>query len=256
MHSVHLEDFPVLKHIQVDNDIVAQMDLVRDICNAVFSLRKEANIRVRMPLLKMTICGDCELNKEYLSIIQNEVNVKEIVMYNDNIEDIATMEVVINMKECGKKFGASLKDILQAQKNGDWQIENNTLKIAGFTLDNTLFSVIYKPKDGSKAMLCSNHNVLVMIDLNTTDELVLEGLSRDLIRLIQQTRKDNGFEIADRITTNIYTNDEVFDEILKVWGNFIKEQTLSNDIVVKSINAYEGKEFEIEGHKFYLTLVK
>ena len=66
MHSVHLEDFPVLKHIQVDNDIVAQMDLVRDICNAVFSLRKEANIRVRMPLLKMTICGACVLTKEYL----------------------------------------------------------------------------------------------------------------------------------------------------------------------------------------------
>ena len=117
--SVHLQSFPDLKNIVVDADVVAKMDLVRDICNSALSLRKEANIRVRMPISKMTLCSGStdldlarELSGEFLQMIKQEINVKEVEIFSGNIDEIANCEVVLNMRECGKIFGSNLKNIL------------------------------------------------------------------------------------------------------------------------------------------------
>ena len=237
MNSVHLQDFPNTNNIIFDEDIVKKMDLIRDICNSAFSLRKDANIRVRMPLSRIIVCG-------------------KNIEYTDDIEKIATKEVVLNMKECGKIFGSKLKDILQAQKKGNWKIENGILKIADCEIDSEIYNVVYTPKNGTKAMQCNNHDVLVMIDTNITDELKIEGLSRDVIRIIQQTRKDIGLEISDRIKVELYSSDNIFEDMLKKWENFIKEQTLSNDIVFKDSLLNQQNVVEIDGNKFAVKVVK
>ena len=257
--SVHLQSFPDLKNIVVDADVVAKMDLVRDICNSALSLRKDANIRVRMPISKMTLCSGStdlelarELSGEFLQMIKQEINVKDVEIFSGNIDEIANCEVVLNMRECGKIFGSNLKNILAAQKNGEWKIgENGNLIIAGAEVDKALFKVEYKPKDGSKAMQCALHNVLVMIDTKITHELLLEGLSRDVVRMVQQARKDNGLFISDRIETTIFSKDAIFSEVLAQWKDYIQEQTLSEKLeLVSDFSEAEQEMMEIDGYKF------
>ncbi len=255
MNSVHLQTFPKV-NIVVDNAVANAMDMVRDICNCAFSLRKEANIRVRMPLSKITICGDFNIDKNYLEIIKQEINVKNIVLYEGNIDEIATKEIILNMKECGKQFGSKLKDILLAQKNNDWTIlENGNLMISNVEIDVSLFEVKYKPIDGSLAMQCSSYNILVILDTTITKELMLEGLSRDLIRIIQQTRKDNGLEILDRINIEIFTKDDIFNSVIDLWSSFIKDQTLADNIALS--NQTDNIEMNnIDNYSFGIKITK
>ena len=258
MLSVHLQNFPKLTNIVVNKDIVNKMDLVRDICNSVFSLRKEANIRVRMPLNKITLCGKFELKEDYINLIKQEVNVKNVEIYSNDINEIATKKIVLDMKECGKQFGSKLKDILLAQKQGNWKIENNKLKIADVVIDNSLFHINFEPKDGSKAMQCSENNILVMIDTKITEELELEGLSRDVVRIIQQTRKDNGLEISNRINVKLFAEQEIFSKMLNKFEEYVKEQTLTKKLELvnnlKSINKEDI--FNIDNNQFFVSIEK
>jgi len=253
--SVHLENFPKLDYISVNEEIVKKMDEVREICNCVLSLRKEVNIRVRMPLKKITICGKSDLNDDYLDLIKQETNVKQIELFEDNLNKIATQEVVLNMKECGKIFGSNLKDILIAQKQHNWEIVDGNLMIAGFKIEKELYEVVYKSKDGAKISSCDHFNLLVMIDTEQTEDLIIEGLSRDIVRVIQQKRKENGYEISDRINVEINTNDEIFNKVLDNWEDYICEQTLATKIEINT-NVNKNEINEVDGHKFSFLISK
>lgn len=255
--SVHLEKFPKLNSIFINNDIVKKMDEVREICNCVSSLRKDANIRTRMPLKKIIICGNSDLCDEYLNLIKQEVNVHEIELFNDDLDKIATKEVVLNMKECGKIFGSKLKDILIAQKNGKWEIINGKLNIAGAELDDSLFSINYKTADGIKAIHCKNFNLLVMIDTEISKDLVIEGLARDIIRIVQQTRKDNNLAISDRINVVLETKDRIFSEVLSQWKDYICNQTLALNFEIKDTNNINNdKIINVDEYSFSINIKK
>ena len=253
--SVHLQNFPNLNSIVVDKIIIDKMDKVREICNCVFSLRKEANIRVRRPLKKITICGDVNLDSEYLDLIKQEVNTREIELFNGDFNEIATKEVVLNMKECGALFGKKLKDILVAQKNRQWEIIDKKLHIADVEIDENLFDIVYCSKDGTKISSCAHFNILVMIDTEENRDLIIEGLARDVTRIIQQTRKDIGLEISDRINVVIHTKDVIFTDVMSLWKDYICEQTLALNIDVK--NEQNSTDLiELDGYKFSVTLTK
>ena len=255
--SVHLQDFPKVS-FPVNIGIVEKMDKVREICNAVFSLRKDANIRVRMPLKKVLLFGDFGLNEEYISIIKQEVNAKELSSYEGDISNVADKEVVLNLKECGKIFGSKLKHILEAQKTGNWKIENGKLLIADIEIEPNLFEVVYRKKDGQKTFYIREFNLLVAIEASNEKEFITEGLARDVIRIIQQTRKDNGLEISDRIIVKLYTDNEIFKDVMAVFAEYIKEQTLAND--VELVNNFAGIEenskYEIDGYSFAVNVLK
>ena len=254
-NSVHLQNFPNLSSIAVDDKIVNDMDLVLDVCNVALSLRREFNIRVRLPLSKITVCGDFSLNQEYIELIKQEVNVKEIEIFNGNLDEIAKKEVILDMKGCGKQFGSHLKEILQAQRDGNFEVKNGVLHIAGVEIPDSLFKITYKPNDGTKAVICSEHNVLVMMDTSITPELRIEGLARDLVRTIQQTRKDKNLQISDHIDTEIYATDDIFVDVIDKWSEYIKEQTLTNELVLKKQEIKENL-VEIDGYKFAVAISK
>ena len=258
MVSVHLQSFPALNNVTIDGAIVKSMDIVRSVCNCVFSLRKEENIRVRMPLAKITICGDCQLDKNYIEVLKQEVNTHEVEFFTGNLNEIATQEIVLNMKECGKLYGSKLKDILLAQKNGEWHIIDGKLKIAEVEIANDLYNVVYKSKADTKAVYCEEYNLLVTIDTTQTEDLIIEGLSRDVVRVIQQSRKDSGFEISDRVNIKFFTNDNIFSQMLNLWKNYICEQTLANNMELYTLEEAAKciKINEIDGYKFAVVLSK
>ncbi len=254
--SIHLKEFPKV-NFKIDEDIVNKMDKVREVCNAVFSLRKEANLRVRMPLKKVVVFGGLNLEEQYISIIKQEVNTKEVEDYCGSINDVASEEVVLNLKECGKVFGSKLKTILDAQRKKDWKIlENGELLIANEKIDKNLFEIVYKTKDGQKTFYISRFNLLVAIEASNDVEFIIEGLARDVIRMIQQTRKDEGLEISDKIEAIINTKDEIFKDVIEKFDDYIKDQTLANNIeVVNNIDNIEDKDkYNIDGYCFAVSI--
>ena len=117
---------------------------------------------------------------------------------------------------------------------------------------------LFISKADAKAVYCKEYNLLVMIDTKQTEDLIIEGLSRDVVRIIQQSRKDNKFDISDRVNIEFFVDDGIFVKMFKIWKNYICEQTLANVIKQRTLNELDKdiKINEIDGHKFAVSLFK
>ncbi|MFP3034651.1 MAG: isoleucine--tRNA ligase [Candidatus Tisiphia sp.] len=228
--SVHSADFPKLDMIEVDYDLVSIMDQVLDICSNALFIRSNKNIRVRQPLSSLTIISkNNELLVKFEELIKDEINVKKVI-YKDDVENHADYKLSINFPNLGKRLPHKVKDIIIASKKHQWQLMNEYLVIAGETLNQDEFSLVLEPKNvkGTRhatKSLANNHG-LILLDLEITKELYEEGVARDLVRFIQQARKDANFAMNDRIFLEIIGKPD-FMQIVEQHSTFILEQTLS-----------------------------
>lgn len=224
--SVHLTDFPDLKMLEIDYDLVKHMDQVLDICTNALFIRNTENIRIRQPLNSLTIINknNVALGK-FEELIKEEINVKQII-YQDDLANHADYKLSINFPNLGKRLPAKVKDIIIASKNHQWQVEGEYLLIAGEKLTSSEFTLILEPKNSKASRALVGNQGLITLDLEISQELFDEGIARDLVRFIQQTRKDASFEMSDRIYLEIIGNAELM-AIIKRHSDFIVEQTLS-----------------------------
>ena len=224
--SVHLTDFPDLVELEVDQELVKTMDLVLDICSSALFIRSAENIRVRQPLQLLSIITENSLIfQEFEELIKDELNVKSIVYRND-LASCADLKLSINFPILGKRLPAKMKDIIAASKQGKWKVRGENLFVADEELTSEEFSLILEPKEARGTKSLSGNQGMIQIDLAITPELEQEGIARDLIRFIQQARKDAGFEVSDRIKLEI-TCDLDLSEVFKVHKDFIEDQTLA-----------------------------
>lgn len=272
--SVHLADFPQLE--KFDSQLIAKMDLVREICNSALSIRNTFNIRIRQPLGSMIIyhqssCGFLE--DEYQEMIKDEVNVKKLELVN-RLEGIASLELKLNFPVLGRRVPDKIKKLVQYVKEGKWwqvekthfdviQVADTGIKMqipvsrAGMTegsakgsiflgdesenyiIEKGEYELLLKANSEFSSVFDNNRGIVI---LNTTlnDELILEGLARDVVRLIQETRKQADFHISDRIKVIIKTKDEKIKKATSKWSEYIKEQTLSLSL---EINTEIGTNF-------------
>ncbi|KAJ6644823.1 Isoleucine--tRNA ligase [Pseudolycoriella hygida] len=226
VESVHLTNFPDLHMLEIDYGLVKNMDQVLNICNNALFIRSNANIRTRQPLANLTIIG---ANKTELApfedLIKEEINVKKII-YEDDLENHAEYKLSINFSALGKRLPTKVKDIITASKNHGWQVEDECLLIEGERLTNNEFTLVLEPKNSNNSKSLANNQGLIILDLEISGELFKEGIARDLVRFIQQARKDANFEMSDRIYLEIIAETEIM-EIIKQYNDFITKQTLS-----------------------------
>lgn len=233
--SIHLQDFPDLNFLENDETLVAKMDLVRSVCSSALSIRDNKNLRVRLPLNKLTIIGKNAVQiEDFKEIIADEVNVKNIAFEN-NIEDLAELKLAINFKKIGAAMGPKIKDIMAATKSGNWKkINENEIEIAGINLKNDDFSLKLTPKNHDDKNVAiqalSDNSHLISLDLIVTEELKQEGLARDIVRLIQQARKDADLDVADRVKIRISSEQAEIADIVKNFNEYIKEQVLAEEL--------------------------
>ncbi|WP_265017072.1 isoleucine--tRNA ligase [Wolbachia endosymbiont (group B) of Endotricha flammealis] len=248
--SVHLADFP--QSDRYDSELIAKMDLVREICNSALSIRNTFNIRIRQPLGSMTIYhrSSCDfLENEYQEIIRDEVNVKKLELVN-RLEDIASLELKLNFPLLGKKIADKIKKLVQYVKEEKWkQIENEQIFLGDETEDYTIEKGEYElllKANSEYSSVFDNNKGIVILSTELDDELILEGLARDVVRLIQETRKQADFHISDRIRVIIKTEDEKIKEAINTWVEYIKEQTLALSLDInKEIEAdFYSKEYQ------------
>ena len=256
--SVHLEDFPKYDDSLINESIEKQMDLIRDICSLGRFAREESKIKVRQPISELILDSNDEKTIGNLQvIIKEELNVKNIIFIKDMDK---YMEYIVkpNFREVGKLFGPKVNmfaetlktlshDEISKLRNEEIEIvfDGSTIKVVPNMVD-----INVKVKEG----YCSSNNGKTFVILNTelTDELILEGIARELIRKIQSMRKEMDLVITDRI--NVYYNGpEKLEETLLKHSDFIKNETLTR-LITKDENLKEC--FDINDINVYLKIEK
>lgn len=250
LDSIHLQDYPDVSNIKFDDELVKEMDLVKEICSVALFLRDKENLRVRLPLNQIKIIGnDIEDLKKYKDIIADEVNVKNVVFESD-IDKIATFVIEVDLKKLGSKYGEKLRDIMKAVKENKWKkADGDKVEIANIILEKDEYSIKLKPKKESKNMQAlSNNKAIIELDFNITPELELEGLARDLIRIIQQNRKDANLVLSDRIKLSLKTSSQKLIKAIQDNAEYIKNQTLAKELdIVDNISEEFSFGEEIDG---------
>ncbi len=226
--SVHLADYPDYTVFASDDKLVADMDFVRAVCSTAKSVREDRKLRNRLPLASMTVAGNnAERLADYAELIKDEVNVKDVVFGKD-VSDLADKTLYIITPLVGKRLGRFMKDILAASKTNEWtQNADGTLSIAGQTLNPEEFELRLNLKDGNAGQALPDNTAVVVLDVTLRPELEREGIARDFVRIIQQKRKDSGFDVSDRIKVAYASADRTVLEALKENKDYISEQVLA-----------------------------
>ena len=224
--SVHLTDFPVLDEIEVDQELVSIMDQVQDICSTALFIRSSENIRVRLPLSTLKIITEqSDKFKRFDELIKDEINVKAII-YDNDLANNADQKLSINFPVLGKRLPQKMKDIIKLSKQGQWEFNGNDLIIAGEKLLPEEYSLVLVPRAKQGAKPLSSNQGMIWLDLTVTTELENEGIARDIIRLVQQARKDADLDVSDRIELVLKSGLDIKD-VLSAHSGLISSQTLS-----------------------------
>jgi isoleucyl-tRNA synthetase len=202
--SVHLADWPDADHLPADDELVAHMDRVREVCSAALSLREARNLRVRLPLARLTVAGrETASLAAYRDLIADELNVKEVV-FSDDLAAFGQFVLRPNGKVLGPKLGGAVQQVIKAAKAGEWQaLDDGTVSVAGHTLAAGEFDLALTAPEGAATAALRGNDAVVNLDVEVTDELRAEGTARDLIRLVQQARKDADLAVTDRIRLTV-----------------------------------------------------
>ncbi|MCB9965073.1 MAG: isoleucine--tRNA ligase [Rhodospirillales bacterium] len=228
--SVHLSDWIKTSALPADEPLVAAMDRVREVCSLTLGIREVAKLRVRLPLNELVIAAnDAAALRPYTDLIADEVNVKQVIL-SDELSKFGKLELKVN-PAIGKKVGGAMKDIMPAAKSGSWTDHGDgTITVAGHTLSaaENDYTMQLVTGEGTTAQQLSGQGA-VILDTTVTPELEAEGLARDLIRMIQQTRKEADLHVSDRISLSIQASDRII-ATAKTYTDFIKTETLADNL--------------------------
>ena len=230
--SVHLAKFPDTSEFVVNDLLIKDMERVRDACNSALHIRNEAGIRTRQPLSKVTFIGVSQgsISDELTHLILDEVNVKSWdSLKKEKLQDFANYKLKLLFPVIGKRLPNKMKTIIAANKNNEWDIVEGNVQIAGEILEKGEFELKLEAKAEYKENIValSSNDALVMLDLNLSEKLKLEGMARDFTRAIQNARKQANFNISDYIVIHMNPNDQLVKDMVKEWEGYINEQTLS-----------------------------
>ncbi|HEY5230331.1 MAG TPA: class I tRNA ligase family protein, partial [Galbitalea sp.] len=237
--SVHLEDWPLAELFPANPSLVVAMDLVREVASAGLALRKSKGLRVRLPLARLTVVtSDPAVLNEFTDILGSELNVKqvELVEFEPNsLESYGiTRQLTINSRAAGPRIGKQVQSVIQAAKAGDWSQQGENVVTGGVELIEGEFDLELRAADESTAIAFLPAGGFVLLDTVTTPELEAEGLARDVIRNIQDTRKAADLQVSDRITLAIRGNSEADISALRAFSETIAGETLARTITIHS----------------------
>ena len=260
--SVHLEKFPNLDTYSYNKSLILNMEKVRNACTTALRIRNDQKIRIRQPLSKVKFIGvaDSSLSEELKQLVLDEINVKSWAnLGKEEIIKYADYKIKINFSVLAKRLPEKIKDIISANQSGDWKIIGDKIEIAGSLLNSNEFDLKLKAKEQYKNNISalSTNDALVLVDLDISKELEIEGIARDVVRAIQQTRKDMNLEITDKIVLEIASDDEIINQSIENWTEYIKEQTLVAEIKNGfEESSEEQKNIIIESGSFNLKITK
>ncbi|MFB6257164.1 MAG: isoleucine--tRNA ligase [Flavobacteriales bacterium] len=261
IHLSRIED-PVKEH--VDKDLEERMALAKQVASMVLSLRKKKGVRVRQPLRKLIIpVVDDKFERQLRDmehLVRAEVNVKEIEYLRDTT-GVLTKRIKPDYKKLGPRLGKQIKPLAKAvqdlpqeriatlEKEGSIQMELED----GTNLELSLDEVEITTENIPGWIMATEGRVTVALDLQIDEDLREEGIARELVNRVQNLRKEEGFEVTDRIMINMYPH-ETLQNVISKFGDRIKQETLAEDIFTEG-NGQKGEHVELgEGVETYISL--
>src|SRR6185436_2074150 len=233
--SVHLADWPGRHELPHDDALVAAMDRVRQVASAALSLRKARGLRVRLPLASLTVAAaDAKALEPFADVLRDEVNVRELVL-TDDVAAYGRFEIAVNARACGPRLGGDTQKVIRAVKAGEWTANpDGTVEAGGITLlagesTEKLVAASGRAGDGTAAEALPGNTGLVVLDTVVTPELAREGLGRDVVRLVQQARRDAGLDVSDRITLTLDAPEPVVDAV-REHETFVAGEVLATSV--------------------------
>lgn len=239
--SVHLSRWPEVNQVELDEQLNADMAMAQRVTSLGHAARQNANLKVRQPLAQVVVrtrTADEEAALRRLQqLVLDELNVKEM-LFTHASGDLVDVTVFPYPKQLGQKYGKGYPKIRQALTQMD-QLEVASRLQAGETVDVVAEGETYavapedvevrvSPRSGYSVADAGGYLVAVTTELNTA--LIQEGYARELVRRIQQLRKDANLEISDRIITYV-ADSTLLHEVVEHFGDYIREETLTVDLV-------------------------
>jgi isoleucyl-tRNA synthetase len=200
---VHLASWPEADALPADPALVTAMDDVRAVVSAALSVRKARGLRVRLPLATLTIAApDASRLAPFVDVVADEVNVKRVLLTHD-VASVGSSVLQVVPAACGPRLGAQTQAVIRAVKAGDWSVAGGVVTAGGIELVEGEYTLRIVPADPDRAAVLDGARGVVVLDTELTAELEAEGLARDLVRLVQQARRDAGLEVSDRVVLEL-----------------------------------------------------
>lgn len=270
--SVHLAMWPEYDEALIDRKVIREMRLVQELVSLGLAARNsvgESGIKVRQPLalarFAMRDAADADVVRRYADLIKSELNIKDVgVVSADDARGLVKVNYSLNPipRLLGKKFGADFKQLQSALREGDQDFVRPIAEtlLAGqsavVTLEGKDFEVtpeeveVKVTQEVSEGYAVAEENGYVaVLDINLTDDLIREGLAREVVRRVQTMRRDADFNISDRIIIR-YQASEKLAKAIEQFADYICAETLSEKLLNEAAeNGYHSEEFVIDGEK-------
>ena len=222
-NSIHLVDFPQPDENYMDSDLINEIDTVIKIVSMGRSARNKANIKIRQPLGELVVHS----NKTIITIVENnkleileELNIKNLKIISDS-SSLVKFVIKPNFQLLGKRFGDKMNDINKLI--GDFDKKNllnsckanQAIELVGDEEKYEIFPeelLIQEVAEDGFSVNC-NKDINLGVSITITDELMKEGMVRDLIRQVQNLRKDSGLKVEDRIDIGVMGSDDLQDAL-------------------------------------------
>ena len=240
--SVHLTDWPDAAEFPADDALVDAMDRIRAISSTTLSLRKQAGLRVRLPLAALTVVAEnVDALRPFEAILRDELNVKsvELVELQEGSASAygITSKLTVNARAAGPRLGKQVQQVIGAARAGDWSEHDGVVTVGGIELVEGEYELVLETaqadEESSSALALLAGGGFVLLDTRTTPELEAEGLARDVIRAVQDTRKAAGLDVSDRIRLALTFEHEDDARALGLAADVdIASETLALELVV------------------------
>ncbi len=238
--SVHLVDFPTVNEACIDKDLEERMELAQQLSSMILSLRKRNNLRVRQPLNKVMVPVLDDKFENQLEAIKDlvlaEVNVKDMQFLKDT-EGVLVKKIKPDFKKLGPRYGKMMKqisgalakfdqnDIAKIEQEGRYELQLDS-QVAEILLDD----VEIMTQDIPGWVVSNQGRATVALDVTLTEDLIDEGVARELVNRIQNIRKDKDFEVTDKIMVRIEKNEQMESAVNNNFS-YICSETLTDSLV-------------------------
>ncbi len=261
--SIFLENFPSALEEFDDQKLIDDTNVIRNVIAIALRLRNENQIKIKQPLKHLYVLmsnANVDAIKEYEELIKEELNIKEITFEEDNTK-FNDEFLTVNFKAAGARLKGAvqqLKNTLallsdEEQKKLVEQFKNGNVEVEGFEpLPAEVFILSSKPK--KDFVIASENGLTCVLDITIDENLMLEGLSRELIRTIQVLRKEANFKVEERIEVALKTESETLSKVISKYSERIKAEVLGKNFVEGIENPTIEREVEIQEEKVLIQL--
>ena len=248
--SIHLNDYPRPNESLLDPTLNARTATAQVVVKLGHKQREDANLRVRLPLSELRVACTDEAQRqavEHLSeVIREELNIKQLSVV-ENLDGLVSYSYKPNLKTLGPKYGKLLGGIRNAFQNDPPETfaplrsgDSITLTIKDTAVDLTPDDVLIATEQSTNWSCADSDGLQIALSTATTPELEREGMARDLVRQIQQLRKDAGLEIQDRISVHVATDSSEVTTAITEWSDYIKNETLADAVQSTAASANDA----------------